>query len=319
MNKSLLFFTLALGISAQAAAEDGRLSKLDMSATNWISKSEFKDYSDDTRVILNFNANGFTNEVNNWCVGEIASAGQENKLQICYVTQNGMNTAELTVGQLKAALVGADNQDGLCWNVWNATKDEQTCTISRLSIEFYSVKQYGEEKSVAFDEYGYILASEFDGYSTDAQIKFTYTVTTTKGEQGYFNGWGVGKISDIGGSFAEGLALAARNEGDNVFVTTLGEVAELLTIIDSYNRTGLYWNVWSQGKDGNEITVTRKSVTIAEVKTDALAPIASDAEVVKTEYYNLAGVRSAEPSKGMNVVVRTMRDGTTQTGKLLVK
>lgn len=71
----------------------------------------------------------------------------------------------------------------------------------------------------------------------------------------------------------------------------------------------------------NNQTTHPISVSSAYLKyaTTALAPIASASEVVKTEYYNLAGVRSAAPSKGMNVVVRTMSDGTTQVDKQLVK
>lgn len=316
MKRLLLISALALGVSG-ASAQDAPLSTLDMSSGNWISKTDFKDYSDDTKVVFTFNATGYTDAVENWGVGEIASAGLENKSTFCYVTKEGNNTAELTVGQLKNALVGAANQDGLCWNTWNAND----CTIKRVKIEFFAVKKYGTPKSVAFDEYGNILASEFEGYSDDAQIKFTYTVTTTSGEQGYFNGWGIGKVKDIGCT-SDGLGITKAAEGDNVLATTLGEIKSLLSIKDQYDRFGLNFNVWSMshGEDAvSAITVTRKSVTIAEVATTAMRPVATGAEVVKTEYYNLAGVRSAEPSKGMNVVVRTMSDGTTQVDKQLVK
>lgn len=316
MKRLLLISALALGVSG-ALAQDAPLSTLDMSSGNWISKTDFKDYSDDTKVVFTFNATGYTDAVESWGVGEIASAGQENKSTFCYVTKEGNNTAEMTVGQLKNALVGAENQDGLCWNTWNAND----CTIKRVKIEFFAVKKYGTPKSVAFDEYGNILASEFDGYSDDAQVKFTYTVTTTLGEQGHFNGWGIGAVKDIGCT-SDGLEINKAAEGDNVLVTTLGEIKSLLSIKDQYDRFGLNFNVWpvNDNRDGVfAITVTRKSVTIAEVVTTAMRPVATGSEVVKTEYYNLAGVRSAEPSKGMNVVVRTMSDGTTQVDKQLVK
>lgn len=318
MKRLLLISALALGVSG-ASAQDAPLSTLDMSSGNWISKTDFKDYSDDTKVVFTFNATGYTDAVKNWGVGEIASAGLENKSTFCYVTKEGNNTAEMTVGQLKNALVGAENQDGLCWNTWNAND----CTIKRVKIEFFAVKKYGTPKSVAFDENGNILASEFEGYSDDAQVKFTWTVTTTWGEQGYFNGWGLGSIKDIGCT-ADGIELNKAAEGDNTLVMTLGDIKSMLSVEDQYGHYGLNWNVWPLSKTDKvstlaAITVARKSCTIAEVVTTAMRPISTGAEVVKTEYYNLAGVRSAEPSKGMNVVVRTMSDGTTQVDKQLVK
>lgn len=316
MKRLLLFSALALGVSG-AWAQDTPLNTLDMSSGNWISKTDFKDYSDDTKVVFTFNATGYTDAVKNFGVGEIASAGQENKVTFCYVTKEGDNTAEMTVGQLKNALVGAENQDGLCWNMWYAN----ACAIKRIKVEFFAVKKYGTPKNVSFDDYGNILASEFKGYSDDAQIKFTWTVTTTLGEQGRFNGWGLGAIKDIGCT-AEGLELNKAAEGDNTLVTTLGDIKSLLAIEDQYGHCGLNWNVWplSQGDDQvTAISVARKSCTIAEVATTALRPVGAGSEVVKTEYYNLAGVRSAEPTKGVNVVVRTMSDGTTQVDKQLVK
>lgn len=311
MKRLLLFSALALGVSQWGAmAQDEPLSELDMTETNWIGRSAFNDYSDDVRVVFRFLADGFTDDVKNWGVGEIASAGQENKVAFCKVTQEGLNTAELTVGQLKEALVGAENQWGLCWNVWNAGD----CAISRATVAFFAVEQYGEEADIAFDEWGNISCSEFEGYSVDARVKFTYTVETTEGESGHFNGWGVGSITDKGQS-SEGPGLSVTGEGNNVYVTTLGDLAELLYS----GECGLYWNVWGLEDGGNSITVARVSVTIAEPVTTALRPVTSDSEVVKTDYYNLVGVRSTEPTKGMNVVVRTMSDGTTQVDKQLVK
>lgn len=316
MKGLLLLSALALGVSG-ALAQDAPLSTLDMSSGNWISKTDFKDYSDDTKVIFTFSAANFTDAVKNYGVGEIASADQENKVTFCYVTAEGNNTAEMTVGQLKNALVGAKNQDGLCWNTWNAGD----CTIKRVKVEFFAVKKYGTPKSVSFDDYGNILANEFEGYSDDAQIKFTWTVTTTSGEQGAFNGWGLGAIRDIGGT-NNGLELTKAAEGDNTLLLTRRDIKSLLAIEDQYGRYGLNWNVWQLSKGDDQvtaITVARKSCTIAEVATTALRPVEANSEVVKTEYYNLAGVRSAEPSKGMNVVVRTMSNGTTQVDKQLVK
>ncbi len=68
-------------------------------------------------------------------------------------------------------------------------------------------------------------------------------------------------------------------------------------------------------EDGVSISV--KSVTISH--STALRPISSDTEVVNTTYYNLAGVKATIPQKGLNIVVRTLSDGSKVTEKLLVK
>ncbi len=65
-------------------------------------------------------------------------------------------------------------------------------------------------------------------------------------------------------------------------------------------------------------TLSVKSVTISP-STTALRPITSDAEVVNTTYYDLAGVKATTPQKGLNIVVRTLSDGSKVTEKLLVK
>lgn len=67
--------------------------------------------------------------------------------------------------------------------------------------------------------------------------------------------------------------------------------------------------------DGAFISV--KSVTLSN--STALRPITTNAEVVNTTYYNLAGVKASTPQNGLNIVVRTLSDGTKVTEKLLVK
>lgn len=64
-------------------------------------------------------------------------------------------------------------------------------------------------------------------------------------------------------------------------------------------------------------TISIKSVTISH--STALRPISSDTEVVNTTYYNLAGVKATTPQKGLNIVVRTLSDGSKVTEKILVK
>ena len=165
-----------------------------MNGNGWISKSVFNDLSDDMRAVFTFKATGFTEDVNNWTVGEIASADQENKKSFCIVTKDGDNTAELKVKDLKDMLKGAKNQDGICWNMWAAENGTTKCTTATVKIEFFAAST-----------------------------------------------------------------------------------------------------------------------------ASSLRPVTTDAEVVATDYYTLSGSKFNTPQKGINIVRRTLSDGTVQTDKVVIK
>lgn len=52
---------------------------------------------------------------------------------------------------------------------------------------------------------------------------------------------------------------------------------------------------------------------------EALKPVLENAELVGTEYYSLTGVKSATPTKGINIVRRSFSNGTVVTEKALIK
>lgn len=187
--------TIAIGKYYLTESSVWKLAKtLDMTESNWIEAKDFEDLPDDTRVVFTFNATGFSSEVNNWGVGEIADSKAQLKNGFCNVTREGANTAELTVADLKAILADAEDKGGLCWNTWSANKkDEVSCTISRVKIEFFT------------------------------------------------------KVST------------------------------------------------------------------------SLRPVTTDAEVVATDYFTLSGSKFSTPQKGINIVRRTLSDGTVQTDKVVIK
>jgi len=122
---------------------------------------------------------------------------------------------------------------------------------------------YGEGKELAFDEYGSILASEFDGLSDQAKIVFTVEATgeATNGSGSVLN-WGIGNIKSIDGSVNVG-DLLLKKIGDNEYSYSLAELkAALEAPADQYGRQGLYWNVWNQGN----ATCSRKSIMAYEVE-----------------------------------------------------
>ena len=156
-------------------------------------------------------------------------------------------------------------------------------------------------KSITFDEWGNINASEFDGYSDDAKVVFTYNTTgdlvNDKNES--VVGWGTGRISSIDGK-VKVADVPVKALGDNEISFTLAELKDALASgPDSYDRYGLYWNMYAQGKS----TSTRKSVMIYEVKSSDPTAISNTLAPAKAENnvrYNLLGVKNGNGVYIMN-------------------
>lgn len=125
---------------------------------------------------------------------------------------------------------------------------------------------YGEGKDIVFDEWGNILASEFDGLSDDAKVEFTILVEgEATNDNGSIVGWGIGNIKSLKGNVNVG-DLGLMKVGDNVYTYTLKQLrAALEDEADDYGRQGLYWNVWNQGN----AKCSRKSVVAYDVKHEA--------------------------------------------------
>ena len=113
--------------------------------------------------------------------------------------------------------------------------------------------------SLAFDEWGQIPASAFLGYTENAKVVFTATVT---GAEGYV-GWGNGSIQSLDGKVTV-ANLTIKGEGDNKYSFTLKDLKEaLLSGPNQYGNFGVVFNQWAVG-DG-ACTCVRKSVEIFEV------------------------------------------------------
>ena len=156
-------------------------------------------------------------------------------------------------------------------------------------------------KSITFDEWGNINASEFDGYSDDAKVVFTYNTTgdLVNDENQSVVGWGTGSISSIDGK-VKVADVPVKALGDNEISFTLAELKDALASgPDSYDRYGLYWNMYAQGKS----TSTRKSVMIYEVKSSDPTAISTTLAPAKAENnvrYNLLGVKNGNGVYIMN-------------------
>ncbi|MBQ9636458.1 MAG: hypothetical protein IJV36_00995 [Prevotella sp.] len=129
---------------------------------------------------------------------------------------------------------------------------------------------YGEGKNISFDEWGNILASEFDGLSDEAKVEFTVLVEgEATNDNGSVVGWGIGNIKSLKGNVNVG-DLPLQKVGENVYTYSLKQLrAALEDEADEYGRQGLYWNVWNQGN----AQCSRKSVVAYDVKQDAESQI----------------------------------------------
>ncbi len=80
-----------------------------------------------------------------------------------------------------------------------------------------------------------------------------------------------------------------------------------------------YIYVKAKAESGYPATVHVKSVTRTKSKFTALRPVTTDSEVVATDYFTLSGSKFSTPQKGINIVRRTLSDGTVQTDKVVIK
>lgn len=113
--------------------------------------------------------------------------------------------------------------------------------------------------ALAFDEYGQIFTSAFLGYTENAKVVFTATVT---GAEGYV-GWGSGSIQSLDGKVTV-ANLNVKGEGDNKYSFTLKDLKEALQSgPNEYGNFGIVFNQWNVG--GGACTCVRKSVEIFEV------------------------------------------------------
>lgn len=153
-------------------------------------------------------------------------------------------------------------------------------------------------KEVVYDEWGNILASEFEGFSDKAKVVFTYTTTgELTNDQGSVVGWGTGSITSIDNE-VKVADVPVKALGDNELVFTIADLKDALASgPDQYGRKGLYWNMYAQGNS----TSTRKSIVIYEVKDLGTSVNAIEiAKPVQNDViYNLAGQKVDAGYKGI--------------------
>ena len=184
--------------------------------------------------------------------------------------------------------------------------DGGTITAKKVTITT-KMNYVTEGRNIAFDEWGSIVASEFNGLSDDAKIIFTYECG---GEVSEYQGWGCGQLMSIDQSVNLNRSFPMGPAGENTDAILLSDIKTALnTGPDKYGRYGLYWNVWGQG-DG-KATVKRVSVKAYEVvgftgegykdPTSAGTGIENITAQPENngEAYNIAGQRVNNSAKGL--------------------
>lgn len=195
--------------------------------------------------------------------------------------------------------------------------------VSEIYLTKAAIGEYDADGvELSINEYGAIPASEFEGFSGDAKVVFTYETTgntlTADGESSVVN-WGCGNLTSFTNADDKSLKIrdiVVESIGEHSFAYYLSDISFALEYEGQYGK-GLMWNFWKQGQAEN----TRISVKVYELQSTStpVAENASDAEVVATEYYSVAGVTSVTPQKGINIIKDTLSDGTVRTRKVIVK
>ncbi len=171
-------------------------------------------------------------------------------------------------------------------------------------------------KAISFDEYGNILASEFNGLSDDAKVCFEYQVSGSAG----FVGWGIGSVKSLGNTEIEAVGIPVKQDGAHKVEVKLKDLKDALNAgPDEYGRYGISFGTWDF--NGGACSVSNKSVTAYEIvgfegegykapgNATSVASAAA-AAAVPVAYYNSKGQKISKLEKGVNIV--KMSDDTVK-------
>ncbi len=321
MKKLLLLSSLALCLSAAQAQNTKNVSDLFTSSASWgdatisgttitftgnykgigyanWSSIDVSKYASVTAVLDNptgeiTQAQVFVQYVEDATVqGDKVTANDESG----YVNLN--TTGETTI------TVNLKNTNG--WKAWQVMIQNNGLGSVNLK-KFYLTEALPYEPAQTLNiADNKIDGTQFDGFPDNSKIEFTFEVT---GDYADFKGWGIGSICDA--SWKSVKSITCDGTAELVVTTTVAEIKSAI------NSGAVIFNLYGQNDNGKKVSITAKSATIAA--PTALRPITSNAQVISTDYYNLAGVKSSTPQKGLNVAVRTLSDGSKITEKILVK
>ncbi len=334
MKKLLLFFALALGIGSASAQNTKNVTELFTSTTEWNGKINGSTIT----ISKQWDGAGYANwsgvDVSKYAsvtaVLKNVTVDEGVNLLVQYVDPATLSQDDKTTKAVESGYVAPEKDgtltltctlDQTCtWPVWVIVlqgKSAGSIEIEKLylteSVAWNLVKTI---QAKDLDNGSWISASEFSSYTDDTKVVFTYNVTPAGSHViADCKNWGVSKV--YGGTKEESFNV--QNEGANTAELTVADLKVMLEATEK--KEGINWIAWD-AKDGNDVlaTVSKVKIEFFTKGTSALRPItAPDAEVVSTTYYNLAGAKLSQPQRGLNIVVRTLSNGSTLTDKVVVK
>lgn len=275
------------GFSCESSFADGVLTgtltgNYGAVSTGWNDGVDWSAYSKLTVVIESYN--------NDWGKVYFSDVDGKTVAEVSFSTITKSTAVNLSFDDVSAESLKAVKQ--------LAVQGKAAGDIIKISRVYLTeaVAYETEGKEIAFDEWGNILASEFEGYSDNAKVVFTYTTTgELTNAEGSIVGWGIGSISSIDKS-VKVVDIPAKAIGDNEISFLLSDLkAALAAGPDEYSRYGLYWNMWPQGNSVN----TRKCVMIYNVKGTGINAIEAAKPVQSDVMYNLSGQKVGAGYKGI--------------------
>lgn len=187
-----------------------------------------------------------------------------------------------------------------------------------------------------------ILQSDLEMFDDNDEVVFYYSYAWDDASIS-FAGWGMGSLCSAADKNTAIVDIhGASTPGCYEYHTT---VKALLDICghheaegegrwkDNTEWDGLYWFMWDNINEAVRCVTTKIDVLVytdVEVRVPnnndngintvaGLVTVDESAQVVGTVYYNLAGVMSATPFKGVNIVCDTFSDGSVRVVKALMR
>ena len=133
--------------------------------------------------------------------------------------------------------------------------------ISRVYLE-ETYKYATTGTTLTYDEYGNVMANQFDGMTDETKVVFTYTLTMNGTyDIAEYQGWGLGKIHSAGDKDILVTEIKSKSAGDVDVVVTKGDLnAALADENTQWHYYAVNFAIWNLGADPVYGTTARKSV-----------------------------------------------------------
>lgn len=166
---------------------------------------------------------------------------------------------------------------------------------------------------------GALSAEVVSGLNPNDKVTVVYEMTQTAGDGTVFNGWGMGNVvvNTEGWPNISGASLSQKQLGENRVTFE----ASTLLAAEGAKDFGFNINLWGQSQGDNTVKGEFIKWIIERVMVDdsPISDIQAEGEVVEVSYTSLAGVKSSEPVKGINIKTVVYSNGAKHVSRIVVK